>query len=139
MRNAFIAAVCLVPLSLLSVPANAGRNDTTVNAGRCFVEPNLINGVRMTTCNGTMAGIRNQTTDGDRAAQFFKYDSGSLYFSMWFNRQFYSCVGPSTLNDVWTTVINANAWFNITFDPATGVCHYLVAGSGSSLKNASAN
>jgi|KBSMisStandDraft_5_1062788.scaffolds.fasta_scaffold21909_5 hypothetical protein len=138
MKNALIAAACLAPLFLMSAPAIAGRNDTSVNTGQCFVEPNLIQGIRMTTCRGTMAGIRNQTTDGDRAANFFKYDSGSLLFSMWANGQFYSCTAPSSLNETWTTVINANAWFNITFDRAAGLCYFLVAGSGSSLKNASA-
>ena len=46
-------------------------------------------GTRMTTCRGTMAGIRNQTSDGDRAANFFRYDSGSLLFLM-------------SIDDLWT-------------------------------------
>ena len=138
MKNALIAAACLVPLLLHSVPANAGRNDTTINNGQCFVEPNLILGIRMTTCRGTMAGIRNQITDRDRAANFFQYESGSLLFIMSVDGRSYSCGAPPSLTAVWTTVINANSWFNLTFDPASGICYFLVGGSGSSLKNASA-
>lgn len=138
MKNTiFCARARVLAISLLlsafslafSVTASAGIDLTASTPGVCYLYGST------QTCYGTMAGIRNQTADYGRDARFGYNSAGTAYFYMTVNGGTYSCIAPSSMNDVIKTAMASSGYFAIQYNVSTGVCTYLALEAGSSEKN----
>jgi hypothetical protein len=139
MNKTFTLALSLaLALVGFTTPVDAGADSTrsTTGVGRCFPEVDPSWDLNTVYCQGTMAGIRAQSSDSSRWANFSIDTNGQLYFSMVVNRVGYSCFAPASMTEIWRTAIAANGWFSISYDKTTGVCKGLTVGAGSSVKNA---
>jgi len=113
-----------------SASASAGMDVTTSLTGNCYLSGTT------EVCYGTMAGIRNQTSDNGRDARFgFTMSSG--YFYMGINGTSYFCSAPSSMNESIKLAMTASGYFQVQFNINTGVCTYIALETGSSEKNAS--
>jgi hypothetical protein len=128
-------ALCL---ACFTMPAGAGADSTrgVPGNGRCFPETDPSWDLNTMYCQGTMAGIRAQTSDSSRWASFSIDTHGQLYFSMVVNRVGYSCFAPASMIEVWRVAVASNGWFSISYDKTTGVCKALTVSAGSSTKTA---
>jgi hypothetical protein len=137
-KTIILALSCALFLGSFSLPAGAGADSTrnVTGVGRCYPEVDPSWNLNIMYCQGTMAGIRAQQSDSSRFATFSIDTNGQLYFGMVVKNVGYSCFAPSSMADLWRTVIASNAWFSIAYDKTTGVCKALTVGSGSSSKTA---
>jgi hypothetical protein len=115
-----------------SASALAGSDVSSYWTGYCYQD----SGSTM-LCNGTMAGIRNQTADPGRSAVFGYTSAGTAYFYMALNNMEYTCSAPWSMNDAIKAAMASPGYFLIQYNINTGVCTYLSVASGSSLKGAS--
>jgi len=88
-------------------------------------------------CYGTMAGIRNQTAEMYRRAEFQKNSlDGSIFFLMIYNGSAYSCSVQTTPGDLWNQAMTGTGFFLVTW--RNGQCNELVFSNGSPYRNAGA-
>jgi len=113
-----------------SVSAFAGMDLTPSLTGGCYQSGTTV------SCYGSMAGIRNQTSDYGRDARF-GYASGYGYFYMAIDGASYFCSAPSSMNDTIKLAMTAPGYFQVQLNINTGVCTYIALETGSSERNAS--
>jgi len=112
-----------------STSAFAGIDLTSSLTGSCYQSGTT------QVCYGTMAGIRNQTSDYGRDARFGLAGSYA-YFYMAVNGTSYSCSAPSSMNDTIKLAMTASGYFQVQYNINTGACTYIALETGSSEKNA---
>jgi hypothetical protein len=141
--SSFAVPLLAVLAAGLSTRASAGLDlyatGSTLSTGTCVPQA-LPGGQQGVRCTGTFYGIRAQRADANRWVEFGMTESGSLLFWINLNGTLRTCAAPSTQGwkDAFVTAASASAFFEITLNPATGVCTSLFAASGSQFKAASA-
>jgi len=139
----FAAPLLAVLGAGLSTQALAGLDlyatGSTISTGSCVAQV-LPGGQQGLRCTGTFYGIRAQRADANRWVEFGVSESGALLFWININGTLRTCAAPNTQGwkDAFVTAASASAFFEITLNPATGVCTSLFAASGSQFKAASA-
>jgi hypothetical protein len=143
-KLSFFAVPLLAVLAAgLSTQASAGTDlyatGSTLSTGTCVPQA-LPGGQQGVRCTGTFYGIRAQKADANRWVEFGVTETGSLLFWFNLNGTLRTCAAPNTQGwrDAFATASAASAFFEITMNPATGVCTSLFSASGSQFKAASA-
>jgi hypothetical protein len=124
------ALAATLVMTLATGTADAGANRLSQWPPGCKAEANGI-----TTCQGTMAGLR-ALGDATAFAQFAA-DSWGMYFFMRLAGKDHFCVAQASMANLWQMASAGNATFIVSYNTA-GQCTYVWTANGSGNKNASA-